>query len=334
MGVAWLGGVGSVVGLVVGIIALGRVTAGRASGRGMALAGIAASTATLALSGVIFAGLYPLDQAPNAARHSENAPPLPVAVDPSSPYPVYGSSDLVKYLGQQMIKHEDMIDLRAYKLSTDAQAIEAALEAVLQNPYVMDVRTYQCGTQGCLIVYGYSAAEQTVLQRQVLEAVTSVLAETIDESMSDVQKVTALNNWLVDHAHYDDAAAEMFEALPENAKDIPPEYRYAWNAAGVLLDGLGVCESYAEAFFLLANAAGVPTVVVSGELLAGSSPHAWNKVYVGGQWKAVDVTWNDGPTTTTAYLMINDNQFTGAAARKQNSLWMADHLISSYNTPE
>ena len=269
----------------------------------------------------------------HAQNRAEGPPPLPVPVDPDSPYPVYGSQDMVKYLAQSMIKHEVDIDLRAYQLDDSAQAIDAVLEAIAQNPYVIDVQTYGCDPGSCQIGYGYSAAEQAAVQQQLLEAVTTILAETVDESMTDVEKVVAINGWLTKNARYDTEAAAQLPDEPEKGFVLPREYLYAWNASGVLLDGKGVCESYAEAFHLLANAAGVPTVVVSGNLLEGDVPHAWNKAYVDGQWKAVDVTWNDGPPTTTDYLLINDSEFTAEAARLEDARWMADDLIASYATP-
>ncbi len=336
MGVLWLGGLGSVVGIVTGIVALGLVAAGRAAGRGMAIGGIAVGVVTLGMSGVLVASLLPVDSPPpdvHAQNRAEAPPPLPEPVDPASPYPVYGSQDMVRYMAQSMIKHQAEIDLRAYQLTDPAQAEDAVLEAVIQNPYVVDVRTYGCDTDWCRISYGYSAAEQAAIQQQLLDVSVTILAETVDESMTDTEKVTAINTWLTKNARYDTEAAALLPDEPEAGFDVPQEYRYAWNASGVLLDGKGVCESYAEAFHLLVSAAGVPVVIVSGYLLDGNAPHAWNKVFVDGQWKAVDVTWNDGPPTTDDYLLINDSQFTGEAARREDDQWMTDSLISAYATP-
>ena len=48
-----------------------------------------------------------------------------------------------------------------------------------------------------------------------------------------------------------------------------------------------VCESYAKAFKVLCDEAGIPCVIVDG------ADHEWNYVKVDGKWYAVDVTWND-----------------------------------------
>ncbi len=49
---------------------------------------------------------------------------------------------------------------------------------------------------------------------------------------------------------------------------------------------LGQCGSYSSAFRFLCDAADIPCVTVSSE------NHAWNEVYVDGQWLTVDVTFN------------------------------------------
>ena len=92
-----------------------------------------------------------------------------------------------------------------------------------------------------------------------------------------------------------------------------------------------MCASYAAAFSALANAAGVETVVVAGDVLSGG-PHAWNKVRVDDQWLAVDPTWNDGGDPTR-YLMIRDSDFTDGSARTQSEYWMIDAAIPAYATP-
>lgn len=62
---------------------------------------------------------------------------------------------------------------------------------------------------------------------------------------------------------------------------------------------LGACSSYANAFSLLCDAAGIPCIIVS------SANHSWNEVYVDGQWLTVDVASNDvlGGSAKDAYLL-------------------------------
>jgi transglutaminase/protease-like cytokinesis protein 3 len=138
-----------------------------------------------------------------------------------------------------------------------------------------------------------------------------------------------LNNWLRNHATYDMDALD-FMVRTGTVKGI----EYTQTPEGVLLRGTGVCASYSDAFLLLANKAGVETVEVTGVVLDGDGAHAWNKSKVDGHWVAVDVTWNDtdGRGKDNQYLMIDDSEFTGAAAREEDTEWMVDAYLSKFAT--
>ena len=65
------------------------------------------------------------------------------------------------------------------------------------------------------------------------------------------------------------------------------------NVLGVLLEGKGVCESYAKSFQLLLNFCNIDNIYVTG--YAGE-PHAWNLVLLdNGEWYWYDLTWDDQP---------------------------------------
>lgn len=55
-----------------------------------------------------------------------------------------------------------------------------------------------------------------------------------------------------------------------------------------------VCEGYAHAVKLLCDREGIPCVTVGGNYVASSNTgHAWNEVYLDGNWYGADVTWDD-----------------------------------------
>ncbi len=62
-------------------------------------------------------------------------------------------------------------------------------------------------------------------------------------------------------------------------------------ARGVLLDGTGVCESYALAYQMLLGEIGIPSIYTVG--YARGELHAWNLVQLGGDWYHIDATWDD-----------------------------------------
>lgn len=66
--------------------------------------------------------------------------------------------------------------------------------------------------------------------------------------------------------------------------------------AGVLLDGKAKCSGYAKAFKLLLNAAGIDSVLITGDATdynGKTQKHMWNAVNINGSWCYTDVTWND-----------------------------------------
>lgn len=75
--------------------------------------------------------------------------------------------------------------------------------------------------------------------------------------------------------------------------------RDPYNCVGALLDGTCVCSGYADTFFLLGSLCGLEVRIQSGyapdgiEIPFFRTNHAWNLVRVGGEWRMVDVTWDD-----------------------------------------
>lgn len=73
---------------------------------------------------------------------------------------------------------------------------------------------------------------------------------------------------------------------------------YPRNIYGGLIDGQGVCESYAESFKFLCDLSGLTCISVMGKagIPEPDEYHLWNYVMMDdGNWYAVDVTWDDQP---------------------------------------
>lgn len=249
---------------------------------------------------------------------------------PDTRYPVYGSTDLVQYLAKQMVAHTSRIDASDYTRRPGEPELDDAMdEAITQNPYILCVKNYYYYQDRVEVDYCYSKTDQETIQASLSSKVDQVIASIVDGSMTDREKITAINAWISANASYDYPAAA---ALADSWGGIPDGHESAWSASGILLDGKGVCGGYAIAFSLLANAAGVETVVVTGPITDLQQRHAWDKSYVDGQWKATDVTWND-ELSSTQWLLIDDSQFTGPDAREEDTIWMNDARLADYATP-
>ena len=99
--------------------------------------------------------------------------------------------------------------------------------------------------------------------------------------LSEREKVAVLNDYLCDLMEYDRRkTAGITKIFAENEG---PVY--------------GQCSSFANAFAFLCGAADIPCVTIS------SVDHAWNEVYVDGQWLTVDVSSNDNSYSGALYLL-------------------------------
>lgn len=103
------------------------------------------------------------------------------------------------------------------------------------------------------------------------EAGTAALSACLDESMTDVEKLTALHDWLALHCDYGAT-------------------RRGTTAYGALVEQTATCVGYAEGLAYLAARAGLEGVSTYSEEL----DHAWVLVTLDGTRYFSDATWDDG----------------------------------------
>ncbi len=237
---------------------------------------------------------------------------------------VRGTNSLTEYLAANLLVGNEYVDVTAYLDNAAGITVEDALgEALWQNPGIPSVESWTLVEPDHVVVVRWEVrdeAERLAEQEEVAAEVRRVV-EGFDDGLSATELVKAVDDHLSAVAAYDyDALAARDTLAP------PAEYRRAWAPAGVLLDGRGVCESYAEAFQMLATAAGLESMVVTG--VADGTGHAWNKVRVDGVWRVVDPTWNDGDVPDDEYLLLTDAQ--ASATRTEDRDWVVDALVGNY----
>ena len=180
-------------------------------------------------------------------------------------------------------------------------------------------------TGDLLLTYDHDAREIARQQVAITERVEEIVDEIITPTMSALEMQTVINNFLVENATYDFGALENAEQ--NNFMYVDPEYYDSFTAYGILINGVGVCSGYADAFTLIANRAGLESVIVTG-YLQGSLPHAWNRVNIDGQWYTLDVTNNDIDLFPNAFFNLSDAE--AATILTEDSRWMLDREISRF----
>lgn len=128
----------------------------------------------------------------------------------------------------------------------------------------------------------------------------NIINNILNTSMSEIQRVRAIHDWLVKNVNYDYGIANNIDNYTGNEA--------AFMAEGALVNKLAVCEGYSEAFLLLCWTAGIESRLIEGT--GNGGPHEWNIVKVDGKWYQIDVTFDDptinGVVDTTGGNMSYD----------------------------
>ena len=134
-----------------------------------------------------------------------------------------------------------------------------------------------------------------------------ITSRIITDSMTDIQKVKAIHDWLVNNVEYDTKGY--------NSGNISAE---SYTAEGLFKNRVAVCDGYSKAFLAMAECAGLDSVRITGIAYNSSSStgesHSWNQVKVNGKWYNIDVTWDDPIITNSnednlsyQYFLIPDS---------------------------
>lgn len=224
---------------------------------------------------------------------------------------VTANSAMSEYIALHMLETEEVIYLSDFPEAADTeQIVDAFFEAQYQNPLILGVQGGSIDTEQRILYVEYDFDKETTAGKQaaIEEKVDEIVAEIITDDMSEAEKGLAINTYLCENAYYDDAALENAEQY--SFTQVDEDFYDSFTAYGILVDGVGVCASYSASFKLLADAAGLESIVVTG-YLDGSVPHAWNKVKLDGNWYIVDSTNNDNEMIQNALLNLSDKAAAG-----------------------
>ena len=251
-----------------------------------------------------------------------------VATELRDDFEVFASSRLSAFLAIQMLDGQERVNLDDFlEASNHEYLVEAWFEAVLQNPLILGARGMQlCRHSGdLLIAFDQDRETRGRQQDAIMERVDEIVDEIITPDMDDLDIQMAINYFLIELATYDYDALE--NAASNNFTHVDPEYYDSFTAYGILINGVGVCSGYADAFNLLATRAGLESVIVTG-YLQGSLPHAWNRVRIDGQWYTLDVTNNDNEFFPNAFFNLSDQE--ASTILTEDSQWMLDRELPRF----
>ena len=134
----------------------------------------------------------------------------------------------------------------------------------------------------CVVVVNKEG--ETALSKKVVE-----IADKF-RHLSDVDKVMAVHDYLIDHIEYSNPHIRSF-------------------AYGALIEGKAVCQGYAQSLAMILNNLNVECHTIVA-MTKGSNPvlHEWVRVKLDGKWYYIDLTWDDTPWAEDKnykYFLIN-----------------------------
>ncbi|WP_061310828.1 immunoglobulin-like domain-containing protein [Clostridium botulinum] len=162
---------------------------------------------------------------------------------------------------------------------------------------------YRNDETGCKMTIDFEYKKDiSEIKRQkeaTMAEVKRIVKSIIKPDMTDFEKELALHDYIVRTADYNTVNYKNgINALEDHT------------AYGVLVDHIGVCESYAKAMSLLLEEVGIECKYVTGVSVhdgkAGGG-HAWNMVKLDNEWYNLDATWDDPVSDRNGAESVNKN---------------------------
>lgn len=154
-----------------------------------------------------------------------------------------------------------------------------------------------------------------------MEKATDEIVNRIQNSpreLKDYEKAFLAYQWLCEHVVYDSKYNSNL-SIDENNKQLDPD---DFTAYGALVKGVAVCSGYANAYqYIMQGRLGIPCDVVV------NTTHAWNMIYVDGQYYHVDSTWGDSIYLKdfTKYFLLTDKEIRQIRSHKK---WVTRNNVS------
>lgn len=164
--------------------------------------------------------------------------------------------------------------------------------------------------------------------------IKKILRKTCDNSMSDVEKLRRIYEWLVINVKYDNSALKLHENLQAivNAETNPTtkaelndqinrklkEYD-SWYIEGVINNKKAVCEGFAKTLLVMARLENIPAIYITGD------GHAWNKVWLDGNWYGIDATHGNVSIESSQEEILSYDSFLFTDANKAERHYHAEN---------
>lgn len=218
--------------------------------------------------------------------------------------PIKGLCKL-EVLGIECYKNEDLsflfnnINLR--ELCISGNYVQKDLEIIKDIKKLKDLYLYEISPNSDLSYFLELADKMNVTTEKGKgkEAVKTiidmnnkirlVISQYINASMTEFDKERVIHDYLALNTSYD-YTNFLNNTIPDGSHD----------AYSVILNGVGVCDGYSEAFKAFMCTLGIECYKTIG--IGNGGDHAWNYVKINGIFYFVDVTWDDPVPDMIGYV--------------------------------
>jgi len=228
---------------------------------------------------------------------------LPSYVDEKE---VYRISD-EKELALLSIIQEKENNLKVYYVSDNIISIDRTfsyIESII--PYTFNIVIteipYTRNGEVLMTLFSIEIKPNHADYKSIFESAKNWNDNSITSTMSDREKIKKIHDEIVRNTQYDTSILDI---------DLSSSVKHpSFEATGVFNFNTAVCSGYSRAFNVLAQDAGIPSLMVSSiDML-----HAWNLVYDGLSWKFIDTTFNDpipdrADRVLYTYYLLDERQF-------------------------
>lgn len=229
-----------------------------------------------------------------------------------------------EFLALSLIAGKEEISVKAFpEIQSWSILTDTLSKVIFQNPLILGVRKYgyDYGSMTLLIEYDYDTKEMAQKQNEIKAEGKKIIESIITKDMSDAEKRRAIYDYLEENTKYDDAALEAAEA--NNFRLTDNKYRDSFSTYGILVNKVGVCQSYAYTYDYLCELVDVECITVTGAMY-GFLPHAWNKVKIGNEWFTTDVTNNEKSTGVEDFMYENPDSIAEAFCYVEDDQYYLD----------
>ena len=189
----------------------------------------------------------------------------------------------VEWFVKTRIPYDELFTAESYNLQDGACSITSDGLVTAKKAGTTEYWA-KCGDALYRCVVVVNQAGETALSKKVVE-----IADKF-RHLSDVDKVMAVHDYLIDHIEYSNPHIRSF-------------------AYGALIEGKAVCQGYAQSLAMILNNLNVECHTIVA-MTKGSNPvlHEWVRVKLDGEWYYIDLTWDDTPWAEDKnykYFLIN-----------------------------